>query len=155
MILKMTGCHDATKDLVQEIFMKLWMKRENLAAVENVSSYLFTIVYRQVYHHFRKLALEKKLVDRLPVLEPVDTTSETVLLRELKKRISHAVGQLPPQQKAVFSLVREEGLSRTEIADQLKISPNTVKNHLATALKSIRSALEETSIVFSFFLFFL
>ena len=147
--LKMTRSDVVAEDIVQDVFMNIWNKRAGLVNVDNPSSYFFTAVYRRVYHHYRKIALEKKLL-RLtpPAKETVNTTEEMVLAHESSELISQAIGKLPPQQQLVFKLCKQEGLSREDVARQLHISPNTVKNHLADALKYIRTSLLNSTYTF-------
>lgn len=146
--MKMTGSDEAAQDIVQDVFMNIWNKRESLADVENPSSYLFTVVYRRVYRHYRKEALEKKLLqDTSFSTESVNTTDEMILGNESEKLISKAIGKLPPQQQIVFKLSKQEGLSREDIARQLDISPHTVKNHLSDALKSIRNFMADSTVI--------
>lgn len=151
--LKMTRSDAVAEDIVQDVFMNIWNKREGLVNVDNPSSYFFTAVYRRIYHHYRKIALEKKLLQTAPVVkESVNTTDEMVLAHESKKLISQAISKLRPQQQLVFKLTKQEGLSREDIAQQLKISPNTVKNHLADALKFIRAFLQNHNLLMVCFL---
>ena len=154
--LKMTRSDEVAGDIVQDVFMNIWSKRESLADVVNPSSYFFTAVYRRVYHHYRKTALEKKLLQAVPVVkESVNTTDEMVLAHESNELISQAISKLPPQQQLVFKLTKQEGLSREDIAQQLKISPNTVRNHLADALKFIRTFLRNSTLTFLILFWFL
>lgn len=148
-VLKMTGSDDVAKDIVQDTFMNIWDKRESLADVENPSAYFFTAVYRKVYYHYRKVAQEKKLLEQAsPINVSVNTTEEMVLAHESNELISEAFEKLPPQQKLVFRLSRQEGLSREDVARQLHISPNTVRNHLAEAVKFIRAFLRNSEATF-------
>lgn len=147
--LKMTRSDEVAEDIVQDVFMNIWSKRESLVDVDNPSSYFFTAVYRKVYHHYQKIALEKKILQVVPpVKEWVDTTEEMVLAHESKNLISQAIAKLPPQQQLVFKLSKQEGLSREDVARQLHISPNTVKNHLADAIKFIRVFLRNSTFTF-------
>ena len=147
--LKMTRSDEVAEDIVQDVFMNIWNKRERLVDIDNPSSYFFTAVYRRIYHHYRKIALEKKLSQVAPpVKESVNTTDEMVLARESNQLISQAISKLPPQQQLVFKLSKQEGLSREDVARQLQISPNTVKNHLADALKFIRVFLRSSNLTF-------
>ena len=141
-VLKMTGSDEVAEDIVQDVFMNIWSKRESLVDVENPPSYFFTAVYRKVYHHYRKIALEKRLLQVDPFIkESVNTTEDMVMAHESEKLIFKAITKLPPQQQLVFKLSKQDGLSREEIARQLHISPNTVRNHLADAIKFIRAFL--------------
>lgn len=147
--LKMTRSDEVAQDIVQDVFMSIWSKRESLVDVDNPSSYFFTVVYRRIFHHFRKLALEKKLLRiALPEKESVNTTDEMILAHESKNLISQAIAKLPPQQRLVFELSKQQGLSREDVARQLDISPNTVKNHLLDAIKFIRAFILNSTFTF-------
>jgi RNA polymerase sigma-70 factor (ECF subfamily) len=154
----MTRSDDAAADIVQEVFINIWNKRETLVNVVNPSSYFFTAVYRRVYHYYRKIALEKKLLQCVPVVkQSVNTTEEMVIAHESSSLISQAIAKLPPQQQLVFKLSKQEGLSREDVASELKISPNTVKNHLSNATSFIRAFLDNsrvTSILIMWFVNF-
>ncbi len=146
--VKMTRTEEAAKDMVQEVFMSIWQNRESLAEVVNPSSYFFTVLYRRIYRHFKKVALEKKLLENVSGVAVANSTEEIVLARESNKLIIKAVSKLPPQQQLIFRLVKQEGLSREDIAQQLKISPHTVRNHLAEAVRFIRNFLRESALIF-------
>lgn len=155
LVLKMTHCDEVAEDIVQDVFMNIWSKRESLVDIDNPSSYFFTAVYRRVYHHYRKVALEKKLLQLVPpVKESVNTTDEMVMAHESKNLISQAIAKLPPQQQLVFKLRKQEGFSREEVASQLHISPNTVKNHLSNAIKFIRAFLAHSTFTSMIILWF-
>ena len=148
-VLKMTGSDEIAKDIVQDTFMNIWDKRETMADVDNPSAYFFTAVYRRVYHHYRKVAQEKKLLQEAsPINALVNTTEEMILAHESNELISEALAKLPPQQQLVFKLSRQDGLSREDVARQLQISPNTVRNHLAQAIKFIRVFLRNSEATF-------
>jgi len=153
--LKMTRSTDVAEEIVQEVFVALWMQRSALAVVEYPSSYLFTIVYNNINKHFKKLALEKRIrqsvSERAPDSECI--TENELIEKENRQLLTHIIQQLPPQQQLVYELSKQEGLSRDEIADRLHISPNTVKNHLLKALKYIRLHFTEALFLLLYFLF--
>lgn len=154
--LKMTRSDEVAQDIVQDIFMHIWTKRESYINVENHSSYFFTCVYRRIYQHYRKIAIEKKLLQGVSYQkESANITEEMILAHESENIISRAVAKLPPQQQLVFKLSKQEGLSREDIACQLNISPNTVKNHLSTATKFIRGFLQNSDFTFLILFWFL
>ncbi len=72
--------------------------------------------------------------------------------RETQKLINEAVQQLPPQQRIVFQLSKQNDLSYEEIARQMHLSKNTVRNHLAEAMKTIRFFLRSAAGLLSLFL---
>lgn len=146
---KMTQSDETAKDIVQEVFISIWKNREILTKVDHPSSYFFTVVYRKIYRHYRILASKRKFLQSVSVVKVSEnTTDEMVLAHECQEWISHAVTRLPPQQKLVFKLSKEEGMNREDIARQLEISPNTVRNHLADAIKSIHAFLSKSSLIF-------
>ena len=147
--LKMTRSDETAQDVVQEVFMNIWKNREHLLKIDHPSSYFFTAVYRKVYHHYRRLAAERKFLRSAPAIQAAEnTTDEMVTANECREWISQAVTRLPPQQKLVFRLSKEEGMKREDIARQLEISPHTVKNHLSDALKFIHTFLRKSSLIF-------
>ncbi|MEO6684062.1 MAG: RNA polymerase sigma-70 factor [Ginsengibacter sp.] len=145
--LKMTNLEDIAEETVQEVFIQLWRQRSGLAEVENPDAYFFTVLYRQVYQYYRKAALDKKLILALEDSPRAkNSTDEFILAKEKEQFIREAVGRLPAQQLQVFKLSKEEGLSREEIADKMQISPNTVRNHLAQAMRSVRTYLNDLAL---------
>lgn len=147
--LKMTRSDEVAEDIVQDVFMNIWTKRESIMNVENPSSYFFTCVYRRVYQHYRKIALEKKLLQAVSSgKESVNTTEEMILAHESENLVFQAIAKLPPQQQLVFKLSKQEGLSREDIACRLNVSPNTVKNHLSSAIKFIQVFLRNSVVTF-------
>ena len=132
------------EDLAQDVFIKLWMNREHLSDIDNTDAWLYTLARNHLTDHYRRLATEKKY--QQTVWHHMERQSNVVLLDIYKKELEHEIESLlellSPRQKEVFILSRREGLSLEEIANHLKISPNTAKNHLVHALKVIRNGLE-------------
>ncbi|SDC38151.1 RNA polymerase sigma factor [Niabella drilacis] len=152
--LKMTASDVIAEEMVQDIFIKIWQKRAELATIEHLDAYFFTTLYRQVYKYYKKLALDRKLL-KLIAESPRfhNITEETLLLRESERLINEAVTKLPQQQQKVFRLSRQDGFSREQIAEQLHISPNTVRNHLADATRFIRTYLDKAALVYMLMIF--
>lgn len=143
-VMKMTGSGHVAEEITQEAFIKIWNQRESLEHVHNADAYFFTVVYRLVYKYYKKLAIDEK-IEQAALLSPdsASVTEETVLARESQRVINEAIGRLPPQQQLIYKLSKIEGLSREEIAGRLNISSNTVRNHLAEAMKSLRIYLKD------------
>lgn len=138
----MVRSSEEAEEIVQEVFIALWTKRTKVAAAEKPEHYLFTILHNTIYDHFRKLALERKLKKGVSnsFEEAGEETAEEILLaKENRELFEEVINKLPPQQKLVYQLSKQQGLSREEIAKQLEISPNTVKNHLQSATHFIQS----------------
>ena len=137
--LKMTRFDHIAEEMVQEVFLKIWRNRETLADIEKPDAYFFTVLYRQVYQYFKKEALNRKLLQEAgPEGDASNLTEETLMARESKRLLEEAVAKLPPQQQAIYRMNKIEGFSYQEIAEKLNLSPNTVRNHLAAAVRTIR-----------------
>ena len=133
------------QDVVQEIFIKIWEKRDNLTAIDNFPAYLHIMTRNLLINHLQK---------KIPVFSPDEMTLQATPgeyhlphqqldYRELTTFISRAIDQLPPRQQQVYRLSREQGLNHQQIAKQLSLSYDTVREHMSKALKNIRASLEE------------
>jgi RNA polymerase sigma-70 factor (family 1) len=138
--LKMTRCGDIAEEIVQEVFVSLWIKRARVAAAANPEGYLFAMLNNSIYAHFRKLALEKAMKKKMELQsEIIDSNQieDILFAKEDREMLESLIKQLPSRQRIVYKLSRQQGLSRQEIASQLHISPHTVKNHLQQATRFI------------------
>ncbi len=138
---KMTRCANVSEEIVQEVFVTLWVKRKLIAVAKRPEGYVFTILHNCIYSHFRKLAQDRRLELKMKQeSEDSENQTETLLIeKESKAIIENVINQLPPQQKLIYKLAKQEGVSREEIARQLNISPNTVRNHLAAAVEYLQT----------------
>ena len=146
--LSSTACkvlkdRDAAHDIVQEIFVDLWLKRENLS-VEHVSSYLHTAVRYRVINHIQKHRVSMTDLDFVDEFKSLNTTEEFLNLRELHEVLKQSVSELPPQCSKVFRMSRFDYLSNKEIADKLGLSVRTVENHIAQAIRLLRPKIKKT-----------
>lgn len=155
-LLKVTGSEDTTEDVIQNTFLSLWLNRVRLPELENFSGYIFRMAGNHAYNWLAKNLNTKKLetIAAGEASGPQDTTSQDIFFKEAQRLISQAVSELPEQRKKIFRLYREEGLSYNEIAEQLNISPSTVRNSMASALESIRKKLTASGLSIFFILFF-
>jgi RNA polymerase sigma-70 factor (family 1) len=129
------------EDIIQDIFISLWNKREQLEIKVSLKSYLFASVRYEVYRHIRYGAVREDIFDS--VQERLHSPSEygNLEYRELVSQINLVVENLSEKCKKVYKLSREEQLSHKEIASRLNISPKTVENHLNKALRKLRISL--------------
>lgn len=152
--LKMTASNVIAEEMVQDIFIKIWQKREDLANIDNIEAYFFTMLYHQVFKYYKKLAIDRKvlkIISESPLFHNI--TEETLLLRDSERLINEAVAKLPLQQQKVFRLSKQDGLSRQQIAEQLHLSPHTVRNHLADATRFIRTYLHKAAFIYMLLVF--
>lgn len=135
--LRLMGNHSHAEEIVQDVFMKIWLNRQVLPQVTHFRAYLFTTARNHIFNTLKQYARER--TGDLSAVEPAcKSTEEKVLGRDLERMLQHAVRQLPPQQERVYHLSKVEGRPRHEVADLLQLSPETVKVHLARAMRSIR-----------------
>ncbi|HEY1062211.1 MAG TPA: RNA polymerase sigma-70 factor [Daejeonella sp.] len=131
---------ELSEEIVMDAFLKVWCNRQNLIEVNHFDSYLYTLVRNRAFNAIKRRAHEADIISKLSLInsEYHDTTEETVIYNEYQHILSQAVDQLPPQQRIVFSMSRDEGMKYEEIANHLKLSKNTVKAHLKKALSTLR-----------------
>ena len=134
------------EEVVNDAFLNVWMNRYKLNENLPVLPYLYTITRRLSLNSLRNIANSQKAIDQLwlQMKRLSNETEEAILLSDLKEFTEKAVVNLPAQQQLVFRMSRYEGLSYDEIAERLNLSRNTVKNHLISALKSLRVHFDDS-----------
>ncbi|WP_183574487.1 RNA polymerase sigma factor [Mucilaginibacter sp. X5P1] len=134
---------DWSEEIVQETFIKLWLNRESLDTEGDIWSYLSLISKRLSLNLIREISRSTSLTDKLisNIEEVYNATEENIYANDLEQITEKLINKLPRQQQLIYKLSRVDGLSHKEIADQLSISPNTVKNHMVQALKTIKANL--------------
>lgn len=137
------GTADTARDVVQEVFVKIWSNREDFFIHTSVKAYLFQAVRNRSLNELQKrkryLAFEEEYLEQAELDEISITESKR---EDLTKKIWEIVDEMPEKRKAVFTLYREHGLSYKEIAAILGIKRKTVENQMGRALNFIRERLE-------------
>ncbi|WP_317898354.1 RNA polymerase sigma-70 factor [Aurantibacillus circumpalustris] len=147
------GDADSAHDVVQDVFVKLWNRRDEVSAILNVKAYLFRSVINTSLTYLENNK-NKTRIGELKI-ESSGTTDSPLLTKELEVKIQTALNNLPPKCKAIFALSRFEGLKNKEIAEQLGLSLKTVENQMGIALKKMKEDLKYYLPKESFFVFFL
>lgn len=140
------------EEIVQDVFMKLWINREAIAEKDNPASWLFAVTSNLALTFLRHMSVERRFVDKVklqmqdvPQHNPVE---DHLFLQESEALLKKAMDMLPPRQQLTYQLSRQEGLSHKEIAERLGVSPNTVKNQIVSAIRSISDFIRKASIIF-------
>ena len=128
------------EEIVQECFIKIWEKREQLRDDQPLKSYLFTIAHHAVLNELRRDQHHLRLQGQVAAGRPESVTNEAEY-EEMESLYQAALEQLPPKQREVFVLSRQQGLTYPEIAEMQGLSVKTVEAHIARALKTMRSYL--------------
>jgi RNA polymerase sigma-70 factor (family 1) len=152
-----THLSSSAEDITQEVFFKIWVKRESLVEIQNFDSWLATVTRNLCFDFLKKKALELKIqsgisTNKLQVEENVD---EYISYKDQLSRIDEAVNHLSPQQQQIFKLKKRIGMKNEEIAKYLHISPNTVRAHMVVILKKIRQYLNTHSIDTTLIIYFI
>jgi RNA polymerase sigma-70 factor (family 1) len=140
-----TKSKEETEELLQEVFVHLWEKREKLAQVESFKNYLFRAAKNRLITNVRHMQVKHKVLSQIrqSTDDSQHTTEYDVAYKEYHQVLQRAIAKLPPKRQLIFRLNIENGLSYDEIAHQLQISKSVVKNQLYKALDFIRQQLAQ------------
>lgn len=144
-ILNIVKREDVARELVQEVFLRVWIKREELTQVQQPASWIYRIASNLALTHFRRQNIESKVLQSIQHPVDDDELTHAFNVKELQSLINKAVSHLPAQRQKIFKMSREEGLSRKEIAAALNISENTVRNQLNISLQAVQNFIEDAS----------
>ncbi|MDR0430375.1 MAG: RNA polymerase sigma-70 factor [Tannerellaceae bacterium] len=133
------------ENIVQDVFMLLWEKRDVLNVQIGLTAYLFSLVKNKCVDFLRHRMIvdeyKQELKLKLASLEEINKAFGTD--EEIERFITDAINKLPDRCKEIFIKSRIEGKKYREIADELNISVNTVENQMAIALKKLRVELKD------------
>ncbi|HLR38630.1 MAG TPA: RNA polymerase sigma-70 factor [Chitinophagaceae bacterium] len=135
---------DDAKDVVQEVFISLFIRYDKLQITHSLEAYLFTAIKYKSLNHIRSNRIRKKHINRLSASSSsTETTPAKILyLKELNQQIRYIIASLPKKCRQVYLLSRKEGFTYRDIANELGISISTVEKHIIKALRIIRSRLQ-------------
>jgi len=135
---------DAARDVVQEVFIKIWDNREEFEVRQSLKAYLYQAVRNQSLNHIEKSKQKRRLSESLRKHEdlldeehPIDLNTE-----ELTQKIWKLVEELPERRRSIFILYRKHGLSYKEIAEVMDIKRKTVENQMGKSLQFLRERLD-------------
>jgi len=136
--------NEVAEEIVSDVFIKVWQIRDRLPEIENLKVYLYTIAknfsLNYLTKHYKNTVISLEELDVETVIE-LNGPAEMCISSDLIQQIQKIIRQLPPQCRLIFQLVKEEGLRYKEVAAVLDISPLTVRNQLAIAIRKIGEAL--------------
>ena len=137
------------EELVQDVFLKIWEKREILDQSKNIKSFIFKVAVNTIYDFIRHKNIENAYNDfaRANFETTSNNTWHTVIFDEMQENLQKLVAQLPGQQQKIFQLSKEEGLTSEEIAVKLNLSKRTVENHLFRAVSFLKEHFKRDSFI--------
>ena len=136
---------EASEEIVQEVFYKLWEKHTELNIHSSFKSYLFQTVRNRCLNQIKHLATKEKykIYNQEQISIQENTVSDFAVANELAQKIQESITSLPTERQRIFKMSRDEGLKYREIAEKLNISIKTVEAQIGKALKFLRTELAD------------
>jgi len=136
---------EEAEEVVQNLFLSIWEKRNDLEINISLKSYLYRAVHNHCLNRIKHLKVREEYQQYAVNFYDAsyESVSQTVMKNELETKIEEAIRKLPEQCRLIFRMSRFEELKYHEIAEQLELSPKTVENQIGKALKILRVELAE------------
>ena len=133
----------AAEDIIQNVFMKIWIHREALDETMSIKNYIYVLSKREIFNYFRaKYNTHMVLTEDMVTGEQSSGNDESHTdYRELREAVQSVINTMPPKRRSVFCLSRFKSLTNQEIADKLGISIRTVEKHIELALRTFKEQL--------------
>ena len=146
--------NEDARDVVQEVFYRVWKNRDNLNEESSLKSFLFTISYNLIVDLMRRKMSDRNFRDKLlkNAIRKEAPVEQNIEFKELRTVYNNAVEKLPPQRRKIYKLHRFDELNYEEIAEKLDISVNTVKSQMNKALSYLRKKIGTKTLVSLLFL---
>ncbi|HWW39868.1 RNA polymerase sigma-70 factor [Pedobacter sp.] len=136
---------EASEEIVQDVFVKIWENRNILSAVQNLKPYLYRVTKNLLLDHLRRLQTENRIIKMVsPETEPIeDSTSDSIDHKDYIALSKEAISNLTEKRREIFLMRTEQDLSLDEIADKLSISKSVVKKQLYASIAFIREYMHK------------
>ena len=146
-LFKLLKSDDLVKEILQELFFKIWEVRSQIDSEKSFKSYLFRIAENLVNDYFRKVAKDKRLLARVVASssELYIHIEEDMLSKEEALKLQEAINLMPPQRKMVFTLCKLEGKSYKEVEEIMGINVKTISSHMLQANRFLRTHFKDSS----------
>lgn len=135
---------EAATEIVDELFVQLWVKRADIMKINDLRVYLYTATKNASLNYITKKAkqIELEPYENLQVqMTDVVSPEQIMITKEILQKIKEAIDSLPPRCKLIFKFVREDGLSYSEVAEILGLSTKTIDSQMVIAVARIRAKL--------------
>jgi len=137
---------ELAEETIQDLFVKIWEKRENLNIQTSVKHYFFRSVRNHCLNQIQHEKIKKQYSDRMLESTHQEINPDQFYIEvDLVERIERSIDSLPPKRQEIFRLSREQGMKYKEIAETLNISVKTVEAQMGLALKYLREELKDFS----------
>lgn len=139
---------DAMKaeEVTQDVFLSIWKNRDKLPEMQNFPGFVYIVTKNKVKNQLKRKDMAMPELTEERIMQSAAISDSTVELKELKSILYRAIEMLPQKRKEVFKLSRLEGFSNEEIAARLKLSKNTIREHIREALAFLRGYIPQSFI---------
>lgn len=131
------------EEIAQEVFVKMWERKESLLIDASVKNYLFRSVKNSCLNHLRHIKTEEEYIKHIQSDQHDYPEQDYESKKELLAKIESGIAAMPEKRREIFKLSRQDGLKYREIAEKLNISVKTVEAQMGLALKHLREKLIE------------
>jgi len=149
-ILRILKSPEETEEVLQELFVRVWIHRQKINEELPLQAYLFQIGKNLIYDALRKAEREKRFIEYYKHMHSSETYNpieESLYKAENRALLDSLVSQIPEPSRAVFKLCKLEGLSYDEAAKKLSISSATVNSHITKCNKILRTYLKDNNVL--------
>lgn len=144
-LLSMVKDEETADDIIQDVFVKIWTKKEQIGYIKNVKAYFFTVARSMAVNYFRKQKVEMERLEQVHDFEIEFNREDIIVASEtdiaLKQAITNALNNLPARQREIVYLKFYEDMDYFKIAEVTGIRYQSVVNHVFRAIQTLRSAL--------------
>ena len=139
-IFRLVKDEDIAKELLQDLFLKVWNIKDEIDPQKSFKSFLYKISENLVYMHFRKIAKDKRLIMQLIAMSVQfdNNAEEAMICQDDVKLLNKAIEKLSPQRKLIYTLCKLEGKSYEEVSSELGITTSTIRDHIVKANKTVK-----------------
>lgn len=144
------------QELVQDVFVHLWMKRSTLNNIHDIDAYLFRCMKNKIYDKFDAITSRERLIKNATqqFTEENYNTEEAIAYQETLELLNQEINKLPPTTQTIFRLSRFDRYTNEEIATRLQVSAKAVEYHITLALKKLRLKLNHVIYFITMWLLF-
>jgi len=145
-LFKLLKSDDLVKEVLQELFFRIWEVRTQIDPEKSFKSYLFRIAENLVHDYFRKVAKDKRLLTKMVASgsELYLHVEEDLLSKEDAQKFQKAIDLMPPQRKMVFTLCKLEGKSYKEVEQIMGINAKTISSHMLQANRFLKTYFRDS-----------
>lgn len=141
--LVLLNSHEAVKDIIQEVFIRVWLKRDHIKPDASLKAYMYRIGHNLIIDHYRSVNREQRFADVHILYVGLNSSRDYELKEDKLQRLNKIIDKLPPKRKRVFELCKFEQKSYEEVSEILNISQATISDHIVKANSFIKMELNK------------